>query len=170
MELAVAAEVPQTWVCVGFNAVRANDFIRWQRMASNYADSPDSVSFKLEYDPVFLPTAVDAITYERKNNLRKLGAAPSVTDKPVKYKLRDLGHEISETLFETDFVILKLSTQANLADALSKSELVLEQNGAYRVVAWPSPVDPLPFQDGDAWSVEVECLFCNSDSCAASSL
>ena len=69
---------------VGYCAMRASDYRKCLDAAREYEresffESPD-VGFK----PWFLETKLAAITWQRKEAIRKLGAAPSVADRPVK--------------------------------------------------------------------------------------
>ena len=143
---------------VGYCAIKASDFRKCLEAAEydekdSYFESPD-----IGFRPMFLETKLAAITWQRKEAMRKLGAAPSVADKPVKARLRHCRQEVTQIMSETEYAILTLHTQKNLAEACSTRQLVVEEGGGYSVLLWHDPCHELPFLEPASWSLEVEPL------------
>jgi len=100
-----------------------------------------------------------AMVLTRKDRVRRLGGAPSDGDKAVKLHLRAAGKQFKDAIQCTNYVILHLKTQDNIADAISRRELRLE-DGAYLVQSWWSPFQELPFKDKPKWMMTLELLAC----------
>ena len=159
----MALDSPRSWVRVGYCAVRANEFRKCQDGLSNYADDPEASDYSPElsgFRGLFLESKLAAITYQRKEAMRRLGAAPSVADRPVKSRLRDArSGALQDAAFESQYVILTLYTKENLAEACSTGQLLVE-DGGYRVSQFWNPVEALPFRNADSWSMDLERLGC----------
>ena len=107
-----------------------------------------------------------AMVLTRKDRVRRLGGAPSDGDKAVKLHLRAAGEQFKDAIqcSNYSYIILHLQTKDNIADAISRRELRLE-DGAYVVQSWWSPFQELPFKDKSTWSLTLEPLACIIISC-----
>ena len=147
---------------LGFCAVRTRDYGKCRERAAQYCEDIDAQSEDIfDFRPIFFDTKLAAITWHRKEAIRKLGGAPSEADKPVKTRLRDSRRAIEGAISENQYVILTLHSMENLAEACSTGQLVVEEGG-YRVVDFWDPCHELPFRNLGAWSMDVECLGCKT--------
>ena len=134
-----------------------------QRAAESTSTVPDDPepSLASTFEPIFVESKLKAVCSNIKDSTRKLGAALSMADKPVKSSLRFAGTKVQETLRSPNFVVLHLKTKCNIAEVLSKRELKWSAiHAGYQVMDWLSLFDKLPFLKLSDWEMTVEPLSC----------
>ncbi|CAE6921185.1 Cdkl4 [Symbiodinium natans] len=152
----MSAPAPE-WVSVGYIALTAAEFQDLRRYTLN-ARGGESLELMLEpeFHAKTFETPMQAMLQQRKERVRKLGGAPSESDKAVKMYLRAAGTKVADAIQSANFVILHLQTKDNIADALSRRELVYQDTGSYTVASWMSPFEELPFKDKSKWMLTVQ--------------
>ena len=160
----MSAPAPE-WVSVGYIALTAAEFQDLRRYTLN-ARGGESLELMLEpeFHAKTFETPMQAMLQQRKERVRKLGGAPSESDKAVKMYLRAAGTKVADAIQSANFVILHLQTKDNIADALSRRELVYQDTGSYTVASWMSPFEELPFKDKSKWMLTVQLPSCTKTS------
>ena len=103
-------------------------------------------------------------TRARRDQVLEVGGAPSESDKAVKLLLRAAAGQFKHAIECTNYVILQLKTKENVADAISRGDLILQEldggDTCYVVSSWFSLFEEMPFQNKSKWTLTIELLAC----------
>jgi len=158
------SRVPMAWSSVGYLALTTAELSRLRReyLASLFQDSPATT---LTFPNFWVESAKKAMAWARRDQVIQVGGAPSQSDKAVTHRLRTAAQQLKTAIGCTNYVILQLQTKDNVADAISRGDLLLEELGeegdtVYVVSSWFSLFQEMPFQNKSKWMLTIELLAC----------
>ncbi|OLP95089.1 hypothetical protein AK812_SmicGene22833 [Symbiodinium microadriaticum] len=121
----------------------------------------DSPAKTLTFPNFWVESAKKAMAWARRDQVLQVGGAPSESEKAVKHRLRTATEQFKTAIGCTNYVILQLQTKDNVADAISRGDLLLEELGeegdtVYVVSSWFSLFQEMPFQNKSKWMLTIE--------------
>ncbi|CAE7535870.1 unnamed protein product, partial [Symbiodinium necroappetens] len=120
----------------------------------------DSPAKTLTFPNFWVESAKKAMAWARRDQVLQVGGAPSESEKAVKHRLRTATEQFKTAIGCTNYVILQLQTKDNVADAISRGDLLLEELGeegdtVYVVSSWFSLFQEMPFQNKSKWMLTI---------------
>ena len=154
------------WASVGYLALTTAELrcLTHKHLDSLFQDSPVKT---LTFPNFWVESAEKAMAWARRDQVLEVGGAPSESesDKAVKLLLRAAAGQFKHAIECTNYVILQLKTKENVADAISRGDLILQEldggDTCYVVSSWFSLFEEMPFQNKSKWTLTIELLACS---------
>lgn len=153
------------WASVGYLALTTAELSRLmcEHIDRLFQDSPAKT---LTFPNFWVESAKKAMAWARRDQVLQVGGAPSESDKAVKLLLRACAGQFKHAIECSNYVILQLKTKDNVADAISRGDLILEELGegvdtCYVVSSWFSLFEEMPFLNKSKWTLTVELPGCS---------